>query len=81
MVQEYRLSNEVFIRANVILQKFLLTTSSNDIDESILVACLSLSTKLSQHSNHSDITLFNSNSLIVRISFFSFVFYIRYYHI
>ncbi|CAF0717188.1 unnamed protein product [Adineta steineri] len=66
LVQKYDLSNEIFIRANAILHKFLLSTKCvNNIDVSILIACLSLSTKLSQHSTHSSIPLFNSDSLIL----------------
>ncbi|CAF1341832.1 unnamed protein product [Adineta ricciae] len=51
LTEKFRLNKEIFIRANAILTKYLLTTSADDIDESILVACLSLSTKLSQHSS------------------------------
>ncbi|CAF0876218.1 unnamed protein product [Rotaria sp. Silwood1] len=64
LVQENHLSNEIFIRANAILHKFLLSICTNEIDESILIACLSLATKLNEHSTHSNITLFNSSSLI-----------------
>lgn len=65
MVKENDLSNEVFIRANTILQKFLHVTSTDNIDQSIFIACLSLATKLSEHSNHFTKIFFNSNSLIV----------------
>jgi len=59
------IDDEIFIRANSILHKFLLSTCSNDVDESILIACLSLATKLTEHSNHFTMILFNSNSLIL----------------
>ncbi|CAF3920841.1 unnamed protein product [Rotaria sp. Silwood2] len=64
LVQENHLSNEIFIRANAILHKLLLSICTNEIDESILIACLSLATKLNEHSTHLNITLFSSNSLI-----------------
>ncbi|UJR35418.1 hypothetical protein I4U23_028175 [Adineta vaga] len=62
--QEYHLHNEVYIRANAILHQYLLLTCTSDITESILLACLSLSTKLSQHSNHSSIRAFQDELLI-----------------
>ncbi len=68
-MKENHLSDEIFIRANSILYKFLLSTCTNDIDDSILIACLSLATKLSEHSN---LNLFNSDTLIVSVLFFLF---------
>ncbi|CAF0833703.1 unnamed protein product [Rotaria sordida] len=64
LVQENHLSNEIFIRANAILHKLLHSICTNEINESILIACLSLATKLNEHSTYSNITLFNNNILI-----------------
>ncbi|CAM4913179.1 unnamed protein product [Rotaria socialis] len=65
LAREHNLSNEIIIRSNAILHHLLLLSICTDeIDESIFIACLSLTTKLNEHSTHLNTAFFNSDSLI-----------------
>ncbi|CAM4777046.1 unnamed protein product [Rotaria magnacalcarata] len=64
LAREHNLSNEIIIRSSAILHHLLLSICTDEIDESIFIACLSLTTKLNEHSTHLNTAFFNSDSLI-----------------